>query len=150
MIKIISFGEFKDKKLSDAYSDYIKRISKFHKIELVVLKEETSKTIIENLALEKHLIMKHVKNEYLIALDRQGNQLSSINFSNLINDKLSSFSNVTFIIGSSNGLHQDIIQKADKVISFSEMTFPHLLFRVILAEQIYRGFKIINNESYHK
>lgn len=150
MIKIIAFGEFKNEELLNVFEDYLKRIKKYHKIETVILKEETKKSDQENLTLEKDKLLTYLKGEYIIALDRQGDTIDSLAFSSLINNKLSSESNITFIIGSSNGLHLDIINKADKVISFSNLTFPHLIFRVMLVEQIYRSFKIIKNESYHK
>lgn len=150
MIRIIAFGEFKNNELNNVFKDYFDRVKKYHKIELLILKEEIKKSDSENLSTEKDKILSYLKKDYIIALDRQGQTINSVSFSSLIDSKLSTNANITFIIGSSNGLHSEILEKADKVISFSELIFPHLIFRVMLIEQIYRSFKIIKNESYHK
>ena len=100
---------------------------------------------------EKDLILKNIKSkDNIIILDILGKELDSVEFSNLIEKELSLNSNITFIIGSSNGLHADIKKLTNFKISFSKMTFPHQLFRIILLEQIYRSFRILNNEAYHK
>ena len=97
------------------------------------------------------MILKHIKpNEYLILLDVKSKQYSSENFSNKLNSIILQNSNITFLIGGSYGIHQEIKDLASLKISFSEMTFPHQLFRVMFLEQLYRAYKIMNNEKYHK
>ena len=96
--------------------------------------------------------LKIIQNDksYKILLDIKGEEVSSIEFSTLINDKLTHFSSITFIIGSSNGVSENIKNFMNQKISFGKITMPHGLFRAVLLEQIYRSFKILNNESYHK
>lgn len=145
MIKIICLGKIKEHYLEDMINDYQKRISKYHKIEIIELKDEN------NLQLEKENIKKYLHNQdYIIALDIEGEQLDSVSFSKKINDTFNHYGTITFVIGSSYGLDDEIKQLANYRLSFSKMTFPHGLFRAILLEQIYRSFKINNNESYHK
>ncbi len=151
MIKIITVGKLKEKYLKDATEEYLKRLSKYTKVEIIEL--EDSKIDTENLALEeeKDKILKNINpKDYVITLEIEGKQLTSIEFSELIDKTLISNSNITFIIGSSYGIHKDIKEKANYHLSFSKMTFPHQLFRIFLLEQIYRGYKILNNEKYHK
>ena len=100
---------------------------------------------------EKDLILKHIKrDDYNILLDINGIELDSLEFSNKLDKIRQINSNINFIIGGSNGVHDDIKKISSEIISFSKLTFPHQLFRVILLEQIYRSFKILNNEEYHK
>ena len=125
--------------------DYYKRITKYHKIELIEVKDS-------NITKEKDEILKKInKNDYIISLDIYGREYNSIEFKdhleNLFNN---SKSNITFIIGGSDGIDDKIKSLSNELISFSKLTFPHGLFRAILLEQIYRSFKIMNNESYHK
>jgi 23S rRNA (pseudouridine1915-N3)-methyltransferase len=151
MIKIITVGKLKEKYLQDATEEYLKRLSKYTKVEIIEL--EDSKIDTENLALEeeKDKILKNINpKDYVITLEIEGKQLTSVEFSELIDKTLISNSNITFIIGSSYGIHKDIKEKANYHLSFSKMTFPHQLFRIFLLEQIYRGYKILNNEKYHK
>lgn len=144
MIRIICVGKIKEKFYRDACCEYMKRLGRYHK---VVIEEVIDSDIVR----EKELILKHLKDkDYVITLDIEGNTLDSISFSQLIDKTLISYSNIVFIIGGSNGLHKDIKKKANYSLSFSKLTFPHQLFRVILLEQIYRSFKILNNETYHK
>ena len=145
MIKIICHGKIKEKYLNDLIEDYKKRISKYHKIEVIELKDY------DNLETEKSYIEKHISNQdYVIALDIDGKHYDSTTMAELINDTFNHYGTITFIIGSSYGLHQDIKNRANLRMSFSKLTFPHGLFIGILLEQIYRSFKILNNESYHK
>lgn len=145
MIKIICLGKIKEKYLNDLINDYSKRISKYHKLEIIELKDTN------NLLEEKKNILNNINNnEYVIALDITGKEMQSEEFAYTIDKTFLSNSTITFIIGSSYGLHKDIKDRADMRLSFSKMTFPHGLFRGILLEQIYRAFKILNNESYHK
>ena len=101
---------------------------------------------------EEKELLKVIQNDksYKILLDIKGEEISSTQLSTLINDKLTHFSNITFIIGSSNGVSESIKNLMNQKISFGKITMPHGLFRAVLLEQIYRSFKILNNESYHK
>ena len=144
MIKIICVGKLKEQYLKDAVLDYYKRISKYHKIELIELEDSNIKS-------EKELILKHInRQDYIISLIISGNKISSLELAKKIDSTFITNSTITFIIGGSNGLDQDIINKSNYCLSFSDLTFPHQFFRVMLLEQIYRSFKILNNETYHK
>ena len=144
MIKIICVGKLKEQYLKDAVLDYYKRISKYHKIELIELEDSNIKS-------EKELILKHInRQDSIISLVISGNKISSLELAKKIDSTFITNSTITFIIGGSNGLDQDIINKSNYCLSFSDLTFPHQLFRVMLLEQIYRSFKILNNETYHK
>ncbi len=145
MIKILCVGKIKEKYLVDLINDYYKRIQKYHKITIVELKD--------NPIYEKEIAgLKEKINpaDYNIALDIKGKKLDSEKFAKKINDTLMINSNITFIIGGSLGLDAEIKNMCEDIISFSDFTFPHGLFRGILLEQIYRAFKINNNETYHK
>ena len=146
MIKIICFGKLKENYLINAVNDYLERINKYHKISILELKDS------ENIFDEEKELLKIIQNDksYKILLDIKGEEVSSIEFSTLINDKLTHFSSITFIIGSSNGVSENIKNFMNQKISFGKITMPHGLFRAVLLEQIYRSFKILNNESYHK
>ena len=151
MIKIICVGKLKEKYLQSAQTEYIKRISKYIKLELIELEDEKESNINISLSKEKEKILKHIKpKDNIIILDLKGKELNSIELSNLIEKEITYNNNIVFIIGSSNGLDNEIKNLTKKTISFSKLTFPHQLFRIILLEQIYRSYKIINNESYHK
>ena len=150
MIKIICVGKIKENYLADAIKEYTKRISKYTKIEIIEVKDEDF-DINKTLETEKNNILKHVDNkDYIITLDIEGNEISSADFASKMNDIFNHNSNITFIIGGSYGLHSDIKNLSNFSLSFSKMTFPHQLFRVMLLEQIYRTYKINNNETYHK
>lgn len=146
MIKIICFGKLKENYLVAAVNDYYERVNKYHKISILELKDS------ENIIDEEKELLKTIQNDksYKILLDIKGEEVSSIEFSTLINDKLTHFSSITFIIGSSNGVSENIKNFINQKISFGKITMPHGLFRAVLLEQIYRSFKILNNESYHK
>ncbi len=151
MIRIICVGRIKEKYLSDAILEYSKRIKKYTNLEIIELNDSS----IENskLALEQEavLINKHIKDkDFVITLEIEGNELSSIEFSKKIDQIQILNSNIVFVIGGSYGIDQQIKNRANYKISFSRMTFPHQLFRVILLEQIFRAYKILNNEKYHK
>lgn len=151
MIKIICLGKIKEKFFKDAEKEYLKRITKYTKIELLELNDEKDDDVAKCLKIEKDLILKNIKpKDNIVILDVKGKMLDSESFSKTINDELTYNSNITFILGSSNGLDEEIKKLTNKKISFSKMTFPHQMFRIILLEQIYRAFKIINNEKYHK
>ncbi len=145
MIKIICLGKIKEKYLNDLISDYKDRISKYHKIEMIELKDTN------NLEEEGVNILKHINNQdYVISLDIDGKEFDSVSFSKVLDNAFMTHGTITFIIGSSNGLHENVKNKSDLRLSFSKLTFPHGLFRGILLEQVYRSFKILNNETYHK
>ena len=145
MIKVICIGKIKETYLTELINDYKKRINKYHKLERIELKDSNRKE-------EKKEILKNIKdNEYIISMCINGTELSTIEFKNAIENLLTNGnSNITFIIGGSDGLDEEIINISNKKISFSKLTYPHGLFRGILLEQIYRTFKIINGETYHK
>lgn len=145
MIKVLCVGKIKENYLQDLINDYLKRISKYHKIEIIELKENSE------IDRENKNILEHMKdNEYNIALDIKGEKVTSEKLANLVEKIFLFNSNITFIIGGSMGLNDLVKNKCNNIISFSDLTFPHGLFRGILLEQIYRSFKIINNETYHK
>ncbi len=149
MIKIICVGKIKEKYLKEAIEDYKKRISKYTKIEIIEVQDEKVKE--KALIVEAERIKKYIKEkEYVITLEIEGNKKTSKEMADLVNEILIKNSNICFIIGGSYGLHKEIKERSNYNLSFSKLTFPHGLFRVILLEQIYRAFKIINNESYHK
>ena len=150
MITIISVGKLKEKYLNDGINEYLKRLSKYMKVELIEVedvsfdKEKTLKEEARNI--QKRLNLK----SYIITLEIDGKELTSLELSDLINKISINNSDITFIIGGSYGLDDSIKQLSNYKLSFSKLTFPHQLFRLILLEQIYRSSKIINNETYHK
>ena len=151
MIKIICIGSIKEKYLKEAIEEYSKRLSKYTKLEIIELKDYSINEIEKCLKLEEEEILKHIKEkDYVITLEIEGEELSSIELSNKIDNILQTNSNIDFIIGGSYGLSDNIKRLSNYKLSFSKMTFPHQLFRIILLEQIYRSFKILNNETYHK
>ncbi len=151
MIKIITVGSIKEKYLKDAIEEYKKRITKYTNIEIIEVKDEGLVEPHKAIYLEEEKILKHISNkDYIITLEIEGKEYSSEEFAeNLEKIQLES-SNITFIIGGSYGLSQTIKKKSRNHLSFSKMTFTNQLFRVLLLEQIYRAYKINNNESYHK
>ena len=151
MIKIICVGKIKEKFYQEAINEYKKRLSKYTKLEIVECKDYSDGSIDEIIAKEKEEIIKYIADrDYVITLEIDGNQIDSVGLANKLNQVFNTTSTITFIIGGSYGLHQDIKDKSNYALSFSRMTFPHQLFRVILLEQLYRSYKINNNESYHK
>lgn len=145
MIKIVCVGKIKEQYLNDLINDYLKRIQKYHKIEIIEVKDNNDISI-ETKELEKVIKSK----DYNIALAINGKKFNSEEFANYLEQKFIINSNLCFIIGGSNGLDKTILDLCNDYISFSDLTFPHGLFRGILLEQIYRSFKINNNETYHK
>lgn len=156
-ITIISVGKIKEKYLNDAINEYEKRISKFAKVDNIILPDEAtpdnaSKAMeAQIIDTESKRIIKAIpKNSYVVVLDIKGEEIDSVTFSKKIDEFFSKSSNITFIIGGSLGLSNELKSMANYRLSFSPMTFPHMLMKVILLEQIYRAFKILNNETYHK
>lgn len=157
-ITIISVGKIKEKYLKDAIAEYSKRLSKYCKLNIIEIADEPipnniNDKVSENLkSIEGNKILNSLNtNSYVISLDLAGKQYSSEDFSSKIEDIALNFnSNITFIIGGSLGLHENVLKKSNELICFSKMTFPHQLIRVFLLEQLFRAFKIQNNETYHR
>jgi len=151
MIKIICVGKMKEKNLKEATNDYYARITRFSKINIIECNEYSEMDVKSILEREKQQIEKNIgERECVVTLEVEGEILSSIELSEKIEKIYMNYSDITFVIGGSHGLHEDIKKRSDYALSFSKLTFPHQLFRVILLEQIYRAFKIQNNEKYNK
>lgn len=144
MIKIICVGKLKEKYLIELVNDYKNRVNKYHKLEIIELKD--SDIISEGYEIKKYIN----KKDYIVTMEINGNKMNSIEFSKKIDNWLMTYGNITFIIGGSDGIDDSIKDMSNYKLSFSDLTFPHGLFRVFLVEQIYRSFKILNNETYHK
>lgn len=144
MIKIICVGKLKEKYLIDLVNDYVKRVNKYHKLEIIEVKDNNIKE--EALEIEKYIQSR----DFIVTMEIGGNKLNSVDLSKRIDSWLMTYGNITFIIGGSDGIDESIKKKSNYALSFSDLTFPHGLFRGFLVEQIYRSFKIINNETYHK
>ena len=157
-IQIICIGKLKEKYWTDAVSEYSKRLSRFCDLEITELKEsklpDKASEVQEQAVIEEEgkNILKHVKDgSYVISLEILGKNLTSVELAEKMEElPLMGKSHVTFIIGGSLGLSRDVSKRADFKLSFSKMTFPHQMMRVILLEQVYRAFKINKNEAYHK
>lgn len=144
MINIICVGKIKEDYLSLMINDYCKRINKYHKLSIIELKDSDIKS-------EGDLILRNLKNnDFIVTLEIDGNNLTSVELSNKIDNWLMNYANITFVIGGSNGIDERVKELSNYRLSFGKNTFPHGLFRAILLEQIYRSFKILNNETYHK
>lgn len=157
-ITIITVGKIKEKYLKEAIAEYSKRLSKYCKLEIVEVADEktpeNASETIENGIREKEAerILKYIKEDaYIITLEIGGKLLSSEELAEKI-EKLGiqGTSHIIFIIGGSIGLGTSVLKKSDYALSFSRMTFPHQMMRVILLEQVYRSYRIINGEPYHK
>ena len=156
-INIICVGKLKEKYLKEAVNEYKKRLTKYCNINIIEINDEQiPNKINENIKeqikeKECKKIMENIRNDsYVIPLDLKGKQFTSEEFScKLENIQTQGYSNITFIIGGTLGLTSEILKRANESICFSEMTFPHQLIRVFLLEQIFRGFKISKNETYH-
>ena len=157
-ITLITVGKIKEEYLRDAIAEYSKRLSRYCKLEIIEVTDEMTpdhaSDVVENTIRDKEAerIMKYVKEDtYVITLEINGKLLSSEELSAKINQLgIQGTSHITFIIGGSIGLGKEVLARSDYALSFSKMTFPHQLMRVILLEQIYRSYRIINGEPYHK
>ena len=156
-INVICIGKLKEQYLKDAIDEYSKRLSKYCKLNIIELPDEKiPDKLNDNLSIqikdkECSKILNHIKKDsYVIALDIQGTQYYSEDFSKKIDEISMENSNITFVIGGSLGLTQELLNCCNLRVSFSKMTFPHQLFRVFLLEQIFRAFKISHGETYHK
>lgn len=153
-INLICIGDIKENYLKEAINEYSKRISRFADLKIIELKETISQSTNEadiTKALQKDAenIKKHLKG-YVVCMDILGKTCSSEEFSKKIEKISLNSSEISFIIGASNGIHNNIKNLSNEKISFSPMTFPHQLMRVIFLEQLYRAFTISNNIAYHK
>lgn len=145
MIKILCVGKIKENYLSEFIADYKMRISKYHAIEIIEVKDSDS------LDKEKELLLKYISpRDFVVTLEIEGKSFSSEDFALMIDKTFIHSPVITFVIGSSLGLHSKIKQRSNLALSFSKLTFPHGVFRGMLLEQIYRAFKILNHETYHK
>lgn len=156
-IKIISVGKIKEKYLIAGIDEYLKRLTKYTKIETIELKDEkapdnlSEKDINKIKAIEGERILSKIKDEYVIALDINGEMLDSLGLAKKLTEiQTYHHSDISFVIGGSLGLSEEAIKRSNNQLSFSKMTFPHQLMKLILLEQIYRAFRINNNEPYHK
>ena len=151
MIKIICVGKLKEKYLKEAIEEYKKRLKKYTKLEVIEVNDIDNQNVDIVLLKEKLEIEKYIDpKDCVITLEIEGNMLSSIELASKIDSIFNTNSTITFVIGGSYGIHKDIKDRSNYSLSFSKLTFPHQLFRVIFLEQIYRTFKINNNEAYHK
>lgn len=153
-VNLICIGDIKETYLKDAIAEYQKRLSKFINLNIIELKENIAKSNSEKdilIALNKDAeqIKKHLKG-HVIVLDIDAKQLTSVEFGKYLSTLSLKNGEISFVIGASNGLSDEIKRIANDRISFSKMTFPHQLMRVIFLEQLYRAFTILNNIAYHK
>lgn len=157
-IAIICVGKVKEKFYRDALEEYDKRLSKYCKLEITEVADEKTPdragSVEENQIKEKEaqrILAKIRPDSYVCTLEIAGKELSSTEFADWISSlTVGGKSSITFVIGGSLGLHSSVLQRSDFALSFSKMTYPHQLMRVILSEQVYRAFRIINGEPYHK
>jgi len=157
-IRVVCIGKLKEKYWTEAVSEYSKRLGRYCDLEILQLKEsrladKASRADEQNVIYEEgQTILKNIKEgSYVITLEIRGKELSSEGLAEKVQQlQLEGKSDITFVIGGSLGLSPEVSKRADFKLSFSKMTFPHQMMRVILLEQIYRAFKIIKNETYHK
>ena len=157
-ITLITVGKIKEKYFTDAIAEYAKRLSRYCKLEIIEVADEKTpdgaSEALENQIKEKEgerILSKVPDSAYVVALAIEGKQLSSEELADKMEKcNVSGISHLVFIIGGSLGLTPKVLNRADFKLSFSKMTFPHQLMRVVLLEQIYRSFRIRNNEPYHK
>lgn len=154
-IKIVAVGKIKENFYREAVAEYLKRLSRFCKMEIAEVDEElctnsSEKNILATKQAEGERIVKHIKG-YVVALDMRGKELASEELAEKIKTLATSgVSEISFVIGGSFGLSDEVREKADMLLSFGRATFPHQLMRVVLCEQIYRGFMINEGSPYHK
>jgi len=157
-ITILAVGKIKESFYKDAISEYRKRMSRYGKFDIIEVDDEQTKEQASDAEIqlvkqkEAERILKCIKSDsYVITLEILGKKMDSVQFANRLNSiALNGNSHITFIIGGSLGLHESVSKRANEKLSFSDMTFPHQLMRVILSEQIYRAHRIIHHEPYHK
>ena len=144
MINIVCVGKIKEDYLQLMINDYRKRINKYHKLNIIELKDSNIKD-------EGDLILKHLNpSDFIVTMEIEGKMMSSLELAKSCESWLTHYSTITFVIGGSNGIDARVKKLSKFKLSFGLNTYPHGLFRAILLEQIYRTFKILNNETYHK
>jgi len=150
-VKLVCVGKLKEKYLKEACAEYSKRISGFGKIDIIEVQDEKDDRP-DAIAIEGEKILKNIRNtEYVVALEIDGEGQSSVQLARrMASLAVKGISDIIFVIGGSNGLHETVSKRADYKLSFSKMTFPHQLARVMLLEQIYRAYKINQGGKYHK
>ncbi|MGG7621805.1 23S rRNA (pseudouridine(1915)-N(3))-methyltransferase RlmH [Bacillus coreaensis] len=157
-ISLLTIGKLKEKYLKQGIDEYLKRLTAYAKVEVVELPDEKAPEQLSDIEMEQvknkegeRLLAKISPDTYVIALAIEGKQRSSEELAEMI-DKLATYgkSKIAFVIGGSLGLSKDVLNRADEKLSFSKMTFPHQLMRLILLEQVYRAYRINRNEPYHK
>lgn len=155
-IDIVCVGKIREKYLKDAIDEYKKRLSKYCMLNIIELPDEklpsklNDSISFEIKQKESNLILSHIKKDsYVIALDLKGKNYTSVEFSNKIQDLSLITSHITFLIGGTLGMTEELLSNTKELICFSKMTFPHPLIRLFLLEQLFRGFKIMNGENYH-
>ena len=157
-ITLITVGKIKEKYLRDAIAEYSKRLSRYCKLEILEVADEKTpdqvSEVVEKSIRDKEgeRILKHIRDDmYVITLEIGGKMLSSEELAEKIESLgIQGKSSIAFVIGGSIGLGKDVLKRSDFALSFSKMTFPHQLMRVILLEQVYRVYRIVNGEPYHK
>jgi 23S rRNA (pseudouridine1915-N3)-methyltransferase len=157
-ITILTVGKLKEKYWKQAIAEYEKRLSAYSKIEIIEVPDEKAPENMSDKEVEQvkekegqRLLAKVKQQSTVITLEIKGNMLTSEGLAKEIESRMTrGQSDFTFIIGGSNGLHKDVLDRSDYALSFSKMTFPHQMMRVILIEQVYRAFKIMRGEAYHK
>ena len=157
-IRIIAVGKIKEKYIQEGIKEYSKRLSKYCSLEIIEVDDEKAPEKLSDKEVEiikekegERILSKIPQNSFVISLEIEGKEISSEELSNKINNlMIEGISNITFIIGGSLGLSDTVSSKSNLKLSFSKMTFPHQLIRMILLEQIYRSWRIIKNEPYHK
>ncbi len=154
MISIVAVGKIKEKSLASLIDEYKKRISGYSKIEIVEVNDEPNDKLEDEKVkqLEGQRILKQIKKDsYVILLDLRGEMLDSVKFAKKL-ETINTYqsSHITFVIGGSLGVSEEVRQRADYLLKLSDMTFPHNIARLLILEQIYRSYKILNHESYHK
>ena len=157
-VRILTIGKLKEKYLVNGINEYVKRLNAYCKVEMVEVLDEpipdNASENVENIIKDKEadkIVSKIKDDEYVIVLDLHGKEIDSVQFSKHIeNCMIQGKSTITFVIGGSLGLGKSLLQRANYRLCFSQMTFPHQLMKLILVEQIYRAFKIMNNQTYHK
>ena len=159
LIKLVTVGKIKEKFYKDALAEYEKRMKSYNKVEIVEVTDEkapetlSSKEIDQVKTAEGERILAKIKDDsFVVTLEIKGKPLDSIQFARLIQDEmLDGFGrDLVFVIGGSSGLGENVLKRSNYKLSFGKMTYPHQLMRVILMEQIYRAYRIINKEPYHK
>ena len=144
MIRIICVGKIKEKFYVDAVNEYLKRLQRYHKVTI-------DEVMDSNIKSEGDLLLNKIHDkDYVVLLDINGRELNSLEFSQFMDLSFLNHGTIIFVIGGSDGVDDRVRERANDRLSFSKLTFPHQLFRIILLEQIYRSFKILHNESYHK